>query len=87
MFSWFSAGESGKLILTPDVSGRKYAGFHSGGSLTLVANPGETVGQVMDKFNAFRGPDEQITVLLTPEGLSLPFFTKIVGTVYAVVQR
>ena len=85
MLAWLT-GSHGRLKLIPDVSGRKFAGFHSGQPLTLTANPGETVGQVMDKFNAFRGPDQQITVLFSPDGLAIPFFTVIHGHMDAHVR-
>lgn len=88
MFAWLTGMTvtNGSLVLIPDVSGRKYAGFHSGNSLTLTANPGETVGQVMDKFNAFRGPEQQITVLFTYEGQPIPFLTIIRGSMDAYVR-
>jgi len=78
---------SGTLLLIPDASGRKYAGFHSGAELRLVANPGQTVGEVMAKFNTFRGPDQQITVLFKRNGGILPFSTIINGTLEAVVSQ
>jgi hypothetical protein len=90
MFSWFfggDSGETGTLLLIPDSSGRNYAGFRSGAGLHLAANPGQTVGEVMAKFNAFRGPDEQITVLFTRSGAGLPFSTVVVGTLEAVVRK
>ena len=85
MFAWLT-GSNGSLKLIPDVSGRKFAGFHSGEPLTLTSNPGETVGQVMDKFNAFRGPDQQITVLFSSDGLSIPFSRVIYGHMDAYVR-
>lgn len=88
MFSWLfpSAPKNASLILTPDESGRKHVGFTSGASLTLTATEGETVQTVMDRFNTYRGPNEQITHLYTPNGTLLPFTTRIQGTLTAVVS-
>ena len=81
-----SSSSGGRLILVPDESGKKLAGFHSGASLTLTAEPGETVGDVVDKFNTYRGPDQQIARLWTQDGRDLPFSTRVDGTVTAVVR-
>ena len=87
MFSWFySSPKNASLILSPDESGRKYAGFSSGASLTLTATEGETVQTVMDRFNTYRGPNEQITQLYTSTGTPLPFSTRIQGTLMAIVS-
>jgi hypothetical protein len=90
MFSWFfgnNGEEEGALLLIPDASGRNYAGFHSGTQLRLAANPGQTVGEVMAKFNAFRGPDEQITILFTGNGNEMPFSTVVLGNLAAIVRK
>ena len=41
----------------------------------------------MDRFNAFRGPDQQITRLYKEDGAALPFSTPISGTLTAIVKR
>jgi hypothetical protein len=71
------------LKLIPET---KAPGFLSGKPLTLVAKTGDTVGAVMDRFNTYRGPDEQITTLYTPEGESLDFSTVIYGNMVAVIR-
>ena len=80
MLAWLqmffsSAPTNVALILMPDEKGKTYAGFHSGEPLKLVGTAGETVGQVMDRFNTYRGPDEQITELMQLNGDRLPFST------------
>jgi hypothetical protein len=75
------------LVLKPDDSGRQYAGFYSGAPLELTANEGETIGAVMDKFNTYRGPDQQITCLYTEAGHPLPFHAPIHGRMTAIVKR
>ena len=89
MFNWFSSTPVKKatLILKPDDSGREYAGFYSGTPLELSATEGETIGAVMDKFNTYRGPDQQISRLYTEAGHSLPFHTPIHGRMTAIVKR
>jgi len=88
MFSWFfsSAPKNATLVLTPDESGRKYAGFGSGQSLNLTATEGETVQAVMDRFNTYRGPKEQINQLYTTTGVQLSFQMILTGRVTAIVK-
>jgi len=75
-FSSFGASpQQVTLILMPDEKAKKYAGFHSGESLKLTGTVGETVGQLMDRFNTYRGPNEQITELTQLNGDRLPFST------------
>ena len=90
MFSWLFGSSQDKestLILKPDESGRKYAGFLSGESLVLKGNTGETVGVLMERFNTYRGPDQQITNLWTAAGAPLPFSTILNGTLTAIVSK
>ena len=86
---WFMSPPAKKaiLILKPDQSGKQYAGFYSGNPLELAATEGETIGAVMDKFNTYRGPDEQITRLYTEAGHPLPFHAPIHGRMVAIVKR
>lgn len=82
----FGSGSNGILVLQPDATGKKLAGFKSGGALELTASPGETVASVMDKFNTYRGPDQQITQLWDEQGRSLPFSTVVTGRLIAIVK-
>ena len=50
----------------------------NGKSLTLHANPGDTVGTVVERFNIYRGPNQQITYL-TRNGMPLLFSEPVVG--------
>jgi hypothetical protein len=48
---------------------------------------GETIAAVMERFNTYRGPDEQINRLFTKSGTSLLFTQKITGTMIAIVKH
>ena len=84
--SVFDSAEKGILVLQPDATGKTLAGFKSGGVLELSASPGETVASVMDKFNTYRGPDQQIEQLWDEQGRTLPFSTVITGRLIAIVK-
>ena len=90
MFNWWfgtqTPNAAATLVLTPDESGRRYAGFGSGQSLTLTATEGETVQAVMDRFNTYRGPKEQINQLYTSSGAPLTFQTPLSGQITAIVK-
>ena len=88
MFNWLfpSVQKNAILVLKPDESGRRYAGFGSGQSLTLTATDGETVQAVMDRFNTYRGPKEQINQLYTTTGVPLVFQTILTGRMIAIVK-
>ena len=61
------------LTPTQEAVNRKLAGFMSGAPLKLTAQAGETIGTVLGRFNAYRQPENQITKLLTKEGLPVSF--------------
>lgn len=46
--------------LVPSESAKKLPGFYSGEALSISVNSGDTVGEMLAKFNQFRGPDAQI---------------------------
>jgi hypothetical protein len=58
------------LILSPlqTAVNRKLPGFQSGKPLKLSFNVGETLSAVLHRFNTYRGPDSQITLLVTATG-------------------
>ena len=90
MFSWiFGSGShrGGTLILRPHKDAIGMPGFPTSSDLRVVGNAGETVADVMERFNTYRGPDQQITRLYTEFGVELPFSTRVEGTVVAVVKR
>ena len=53
------------LTLSPSPAAvvRKFAGFHSGNPLKLNFKAGETVTQVLGRFNEYRSPENQIEAL------------------------
>jgi hypothetical protein len=82
----FNSGQNGVLVLQPDASAKQLAGFKSGAALELTASPGETIASVMDKFNTYRGPEQQIEQLWDVEGRPLAFSTVITGRLIAIVR-
>lgn len=65
------------LAPTPAAVNRKLAGFVSGAPLKLSVTAGETVGAVLNRFNAYRQPENQITKLQTKEGHPVSFQTQV----------
>jgi len=83
---WLFGAKPVSLTLQPDESGKKYSGFHSGKALSCSAKEGETIQAIMDRFNTYRGPDQQITKLWNSDGSILPFSTVLRGSVTAIVK-
>ncbi len=79
-------GGGGTLVLQPDSSSSNVVGFKNGKSLDFSTQSGETVGQIMDRFNTYRGPDQQITQLWNVDGSPLPFSTVVSGRLVAIVR-
>ena len=78
----------GRLILHPSITGKqRVAGFYGGAELVLkTAAVGETVATLLDRLNTYRGPDQQLVRLWTPEGQELALSTPVRGTVIAEVR-
>jgi hypothetical protein len=77
-FNWFNQPKKYvNLTLQPDNSGMKYAGFKDGTALKLVGHEGEMIADFMRRFNQYRGPEEQITVLYNADGQIVPFSTLV----------
>jgi hypothetical protein len=60
---------------TPGAVRRKLAGFHSGNSLKVSFQSGESCQTVLSRFNTYRGPDSQIDQLLTSVNQVFPLAT------------
>jgi hypothetical protein len=87
MMSWlFGSSKEVKLILQPDNSARILPGFKFGDPLYLTGNYGDSVGTIMDRFNAYRAPDSQITQLWKSDGSLMPFSTPVTGSLTAIVK-
>jgi hypothetical protein len=89
MLSWlFGNGsrDGGTLVLRPNSSAIGMPGFPTSSDLRLVAGPGDTVGDCMERFNTYRGPDHQITQLFTEAGGQLLFTEKVCGNLVAIVR-
>ena len=69
----FGASEKGTLILKPDPSAvTTVHGFKGGNELRVSADgTGQTVGDLLDKFNKYRGPDQQIRRVWNTDGTSV----------------
>jgi len=74
------------LILQPDESGKKLAGFQGGKPLPLNVTSGETVQAVMDRFNTYRGPENQIRMLWLGDGRPLVFSHVLTENTTAIVR-
>ena len=59
------------LIPSQAAVDRKLAGFQSGNPLKLNFKAGEKVSAVLHRFNAYRGPDSQITALFVNQDLKV----------------
>lgn len=84
----FGSEEKGTLLLRPDPSATaRVAGFKGGADIRVSADAaGQTVGQILDKLNKYRGPDQQIQHVWTSEGAPMPPNTVVRGFVTAIVR-
>ncbi len=84
----FGSAEKGTLILKPDPSAvTKVNGFKSGGELRITADQaGQTVGDLLEKFNKYRGPDQQIRHVWTPTGSPLSLTQAIKGDMIGIIR-
>jgi hypothetical protein len=74
------------VFLKPDETGKKGAGFHGGQILPCAATPGETLAAVLDRFNTYRGPDQQIVRVWSEAGSELDLAT-ILKTNLVIIIR
>jgi hypothetical protein len=88
MWSWLfgSPPEKVTIQLVPEGAAKSLPGFHHGG-LTLIANKGDSFGQLMENFNAYRGPDVQVNALFGQDGRSIPFSTVITAPAICLVKK
>ena len=85
---WFFSRKSStiQLVLKPDDSGKKWAGFLSGVPLTCIVTPGETLAMALERFNTYRGPDQQITAVWSETGASIPLSTVLRQDTVVIVR-
>ncbi len=55
----------------------QYSLFLQPAGLRLAVTPGETIWTVLQRFNAFRAPDKQITFVYDRWGYHIPLDTNI----------
>jgi hypothetical protein len=84
----FGSEEKGTLVLQPDPSAAaRVSGFKAGGSLRVAADAvGQTVGEILEKFNKYRGPDQQLRHVWTPEGAPVNLQIPVRGFMTVVVR-
>jgi hypothetical protein len=80
-------GASAQLVITATTEGIR--GFPVGTPLSFFAGKNDTVGDVVDRLNQYRGPDHQITRLRYGAGDRLgdplPFSEPVYGTLQAIL--
>lgn len=83
---WFFGSAS--LTLQPDMSGRTLHGFQSGMPLRITSDFfGQTVGELLEKFNTYRGPEQQIRHVWNPEtGKEFEHSYSIKSDIVAIVR-
>ena len=89
MWQWLfgSTPERVTVQLIPEgTSAQALPGFHHG-SLTLIATKGTTFEQLLENFNAYRGPDSQIFKLFSQDGTEIPLRTVITAPVICLVKK
>ena len=69
---FFFTSSACTVFLKPDDTGKTGAGFRGGQILPCAATPGETLAAVLDRFNTYRGPDQQIVRVWAEDGSDLP---------------
>ena len=74
------------IQLIPDEEAKSLPGFHHGG-LTLVVNKGSTFKDLLDNFNAYRGPDSQILKLFSRDGSEIPLRAIITDPAICLVKK
>lgn len=63
----FFFSSSVTLTLNPDSSAKHFAGF-GGQALKLTGMSGETIGQLISRFNKYRSPDQQLKTVFHQDG-------------------
>jgi hypothetical protein len=84
----FGSSEKGILVLKPDPSAvASVHGFKGGMELRVSADSDkQTVGDLLDKFNKYRGPDQQIRHVWDLQGNPIQLGTEIRGTQTVIVK-
>jgi hypothetical protein len=74
------------LVLRPDASGKSVHGFQSGLDIRLTGDAGQTVGDLLEKLNKYRGPDQVLRHVWNPSGQQIPLSTEVKGEIVAIVR-
>ena len=79
-------GANNVLVLRPDSTGKTLNGFQNGADLRIPADyPGQKVTELLDKFNVYRSPDQQIKRVWGPSGQELSDWS-VTGSLIAFVR-
>jgi hypothetical protein len=79
----FSKTEDVELVFT---ARKPIPGFKKTAELKVIAHGGETYGDVLERFNTFRGPDSQIPRLLNEAGDSIDLQDRVVANRHVFVN-
>ena len=89
MLSWlWGSSERAFLILRPaNEAARAIAGFQTGADLRVVADGHrETVGDMLEKLNVYRGPDQQLLHIYDAKGVLVNADTIVKGEMVVFVR-
>lgn len=75
-----------QLLLIPQPSAKKFAGFSSGTPLKLSGLSGITIGSLITQFNAYRSPDSQIRQVYSQTGIIVSMETVLTRDVSVIVK-
>ncbi len=74
------------ITLNPDNSGKKVAGFREGGLKITADYSGQSVRELLDKFNKYRGPDQQIKRVWDKDGATINPETPVTENTVFVIR-
>lgn len=88
LFGSFVSSEKGTLILKPDPSATiTVHGFKSGAELRVTADQaGQTVRDLLEKFNKYRGPDQQIKRVWSHTGSLMSLTQTVKGDIVTIIR-
>jgi hypothetical protein len=83
--NWFRS-QNIHVSIIPDSSAKRFSGL-SGGVLKLTDLSGTTLGTVINKFNTYRAPDQQIKRVFSQNGNVLSLDTVLKNDITVIVKE
>ncbi len=74
------------LVLRPDASGKSIHGFQSGLDIRVIGESGQTVGDLLEKLNKYRGPDQVLKHVWNLSGQQILLSTVVKGEMVAIIR-